>query len=154
MSKIKWPKGKSTAKFRNEVKASSPAISTKRLVSIDPASRSAGFAVYEAGELVSSGTIEMPAKDKISERLFGMYESVYDLVGEVDVIAIERIRGRMAHVYLTWAVGVIIAAMQADYLIEVPINCWKKLVGSKYEKTDENDAILIGATALRMAKDV
>ena len=134
----KWPKGNHPTKFRKELTALAPKIKTGRVLVIDPASQSCGYAILDKLKLVDSGTIVV--KGSILKRLGLLYIELRDL-GEFEVLVVERIRGARAHAYLKWSVGAIVAGAQAASMIEMPIAFWKAVIDKKtYEKTDENDA--------------
>ena len=133
------------------------ALSGGRVLAIDPASGGTsrpGWAVFEAGVYIGSGTLAVEGAT-IQERL----DSLRSLLrgtkfGTIDVLAIERIRGRLAHVYLTWAVGVTVSSFPDAQLTEVPVPVWKKYIkdDTLYSKTDEADAVAIGCAAISTAR--
>ncbi len=131
----------------------SSAILTGNLLAIDPASGGTsdpGYACYVNGALQASGTIPLKGKDPIYLRLGALYLWLHGK-WDVDVLVVERIRGKMAHEFLRWAVGVTVAAVQPRLLFEMPVPTWKKLAGKHHVKTDENDAIAIGDTMISLA---
>lgn len=129
-------------------------LSNKRFVAIDPASGASsmpGFAVYENGSLVSSGTLSINSDFPIQYRLQQLAAECRNL-GVFDILVIERIRGKMSHESLKWAVGTIIASVQADGLIEMPITTWQKYAPKDWVKGDESDAIAIGHAVLHITQ--
>lgn len=138
-------------------------ILTGTLLAIDPSSGSwnsktkeqsyPGYALFKAGVLVESGVVQVSGKNKKApERLRMVYDALVAKFTAPDILAIELIRGRMAHETLKWAVGVSIAAIRAPIVIEVPIMSWKKWAGKDHIKTDENDAVAIGMVVLEAAR--
>lgn len=130
-------------------------ILSGNMLAIDPASKSVGWAYYQEGELADSGTIEVPGKLPVQERLHELYRVVYNGLKDImpDVLVIERIRASNAHINLLWAVGTIIAACPAKVVIECNVSTWKKFCPNDYEKTDENDAIMIGHAAVECTRE-
>lgn len=139
----------------DDINVNSEAILTGTLLAIDPSSGSAksdaGFALYRKGELVKSGTIVVNKKANIFKRLIDLYNFVRCEFPDIDVMAIEKIRGR-SHTYLRWSVGVTIVAARHAAVIEVPTVTWKKYAGKDYEKSDEQDAIGIGKATIAIAR--
>lgn len=150
---IKWP-----AKYRSfykTVNTHSKIITTGTLVAIDPASGSGsfpGYAIFKKGKLVSSGTIKINSKLPLNLRLHALYDQLAMLEVNPDVLVIEEIRGRMAHAYLSFAVGMTITAVRSHICIEIPINVWKAYVGRDHIKTDEADAIAMGEAIIELTK--
>lgn len=128
------------------------AINNGLLLAIDPASGGTsqpGWAAWRNGKLLRSGTIDLPRKALIQERLNALFHTVEQ--SQPDVLVIERIRGSMAHEHLHWAVGVCVGATCAPVLIEMPVSTWKAHAGPDHIKSDENDAIAIGNCLLHLA---
>lgn len=133
------------------------AITSGKMLAVDPASGSssqAGWALYETGKLVEAGVVEVSKGKCIGDRLQETYEALCE--DEVDVLAIERIRGRMAHQYLHWAVGTIVAAVPYKHLVEVPIPVWRAYAkaSGRWDKADDQDAIMIGEVCIHLAGKV
>jgi Holliday junction resolvasome RuvABC endonuclease subunit len=91
-----------------------------KMLAIDPSSSSrkskTGFAYFEKGEIVESGTIDIDYKKHISERLDALYDFLRTNYYQPDALVIERIRGSRSHIYLHWAVGISIAAILPKYM--------------------------------------
>lgn len=131
---------------------------------VDPSSGSKdsmpGYAVIKRGEICANGVIKLNPKQPVQERLRELHAAVKLLVAEhnVTVLAVERIRGRMAHVYLTWACGTVVAAggQKIQHVVEVPIPVWKRYAREMwdYTKGDAADAKIMAVTLLRGAKYV
>ena len=69
MTNIKWVRGVDMARLKKQVSENIDAILHGKFIAIDPASRTGGFAVYEAGALTESGVIELDKKKDIASRL-------------------------------------------------------------------------------------
>ncbi len=149
---IKWPSGRTSEQFKKDIAALADVILGGTFLAIDPASRNLGTALFEKGKLVNSGTIQLPAKGSISSRLKVLYKTLLD-GRAVDLLVIEKIRGSQSHVYLHWAVGVSVAGVQAPTMIEIPIPMWRAVRPYNYIKSDEGDAILMGAAVVALAKE-
>jgi len=151
---VKWPQGYTT--FYRQVRAAAPQILTGTLLAIDPGSVCAGYAVFVAGVLVKSGTIKLPSA-VIYDRLKYLYRAIGEIVENPTVTVIEEIRGQnFSHRFLIYSIGVSIAATSAPITIELPLNVWKALAKAtpEYKKTDENDGIMIGASLIRLAREL
>lgn len=156
--KIKWPRGKHPDKFRATVTRLIEPLLNGRIVAIDPASGSSsmpGWALFESGQLIASGTIELKKSATVQQRLNALFHALSQGVGHPppDLVVMEEIRGRMAHAYLLWACGVSASAFPDSKLIELPISFWKAIVPTGYEKDDETDAAYIGLAAITLAKE-
>jgi len=118
-----------------------------RFLAVDPASRSIGYALYEKGKLVKSGSFE--AHGEVNTRL----KSIHDFLAahSIDAMAIEYIGGSTGHRYLSWACGAIAAAQPNVPLFEIKTNLWKKFAGKDWIKGDEADAIAIGKCVVEIA---
>lgn len=135
-------------------------ILTGTVLAIDPSSGAwsqrykeqshPGWARFHAGVLVASGVVPMDGKKQnIFQRLRALYDAL--LAEKPDVLVVEQIRGTMAHQYLKWSVGVIIASVRASYTIEMPIATWRAYAGKGHKKSDEADAVQIGLTLISIA---
>lgn len=115
-----------------------------------------GWALYDAGEFLASGTIPLSKKRPVQYRLS-------ELLGILaagfqnplpDVVVIEEIRGRMAHHYLLWSIGVTVSAFPEAELLEIPVSFWKCCVPEGYEKNDEDDARYMGEAVITLAEEL
>ena len=153
----KVPLTGSHIKIAQEILKSQKEILTGTMLSIDPGSTSPGWALWMSGNLVTSGVIKTKSTHKIAERLATIHEFIEGLP-QADFLAIEKIgmiRGggkAQAHRYLFWSLGAITAASRTKKIVEIPQNMWFKFRGREYTKGDEEDSILIGRTALEVAK--
>jgi hypothetical protein len=155
---IKWPQGKHPTQFRNKIKKHKDKILNGRILAIDPASGSTshpGWALFERGELIGTGSVQLDSKLPIQGRLNALFKLVSEGIGQPppDVLIMEEIRGSMAHAFLFWACGVIAAACGKSELIEEPVSFWSAVVPNGYVKSDETDAVYIGLTAILIAKE-
>ncbi len=152
---VRWPQG--LAPFYAKVRANRHKILTGTVLAIDPSSGGSslpGFAVFRAGELLTSGEIEFPKKQDVYTRIQRLYDEIRKLA-DPDVLAIEEIRGAtFSHMYLRWAVGVSIAAGKAPVSVELPITVWKQLakVMPGYIKGNAMDAECIGHSLILLAR--
>lgn len=152
---IKWPNGKQHKAFRKKVAQEAGKVMTGRLLAVDPASGKTsmpGYAVYDKGILVESGIIDVPSGNTAA-RLADLYGCFREDFKDVDVLAIEMLRGSMVNPVLHWAVGATLAAVNVSSVIEVPIATWKALAkhDPEYAKADDADAEAIGAVVVRFA---
>jgi len=151
---VKWP-AKYATLYRTVKKAKAQILNGK-ILAIDPASKTAGYALYDKGKLVTSGKLICKPKEPIAVRLASLHEQIQDLLDEdVSVVAIEQIRGTMAHAYLKFAVGAAMAASGRPLTFEVPINVWRAVAKATvgYEKSDDRDAELIGEALIRICSE-
>ncbi len=154
---VKWPQG--FLPFYKQVQKLTEPILNGTLLAIDPSSGGTslpGFAVFKAGELLTSGTLELGRKKlSIYDRLQLLYPAIVQLTdGPPSVLAIEMIRGQnFSSHYLHWAIGTTIAASQAP-TIEVVQHAWKALakVSPGYFKGDQQDAEKIGECLILLAQ--
>lgn len=137
----------------DEVRRHAQAILEGTVLAVDPASGGTslpGWAAYRKGKFLSSGTVPINPRDPIQDRLRVLYDQL--LPTDPDVLVIERIRGSMAHEYLRWSCGVIVASCRPVILLECPTSTWRSYAGKDHVKSDENDARAIGDCVLHMAR--
>lgn len=148
--KVTWPVGREIKKVSKFCEKYSSEILGGTLLAIDPSSKSLGWAIFKQGELCDSGTYSVSGAAHL--RLQKLSEL---LDRKVDVLAIEQVRGR-PHYMLYWSVGMTIAAVKTELMIEVPISFWKVLakLDENYTKTDENDAIKMGEVIVTISRQV
>ena len=149
---VEWTKGKVNEQIVKKIEGHADIIKDGIVLAIDPASRSLGWALYEKGKFIKKGTI-VSKKKEVNDRLQDISAQLQTEFKDVDLLAVEKIRGSQSHDYLKWAIGMIITSIRAPRLIEVPIQFWRKLIGKDYEKTDENDAEMIGKVVITIAED-
>lgn len=156
----KWPGGKASEKFKEEVYILSEFLTRCRVLAIDPASGGSsnpGWALFDEGEYVASGEFDIKSKkNPIQMRLVELQCLIVETFGSdlPEVLVIERIRGSHAHHYLFWSIGASIAAAEIEHLLECPVGFWKVVTPTDYEKTDETDAIYIGAAVIKLAQEL
>jgi hypothetical protein len=152
---VRWPNG--CAPFYLKVRQNAERIRTGTVLAIDPSSGGSslpGFAVFRAGELLTSGEISFPKKQDVYTRIQRLYDEIRKLA-EPDVLAIEEIRGaNFSHQYLRWSVGVSIAAGRAPVTVEVPIVAWKAVAKAdeQYFKGNAQDSEKIGEAIILLAQ--
>jgi len=154
---VKWPAG--YAEFYHSIRLHRERILTGTVIAIDPSSGGTsqpGFAIYKAGEIVTSGDLDLPSKRPIYERLQLLHERVMKLTPEPpDVFVIEQIRGqRFSHHFLLFSIGATIAAARTPRVIEIPLNVWRALAKATpgYIKADCMDAELQGKSIIMLAQ--
>lgn len=127
------------------------------MLAIDPASGSTsmpGWAMFRDGQLLGSGVLEIRGQT-IGHKLAHLYNEVRVMTDQgVDTVVIEEIRGRVAHHYLLWAVGVIAAATSRAEWIELPVAFWKAIAPEGYVKSDRTDAEYIGKAVIQLAGEL
>jgi Holliday junction resolvasome RuvABC endonuclease subunit len=99
----------------------------KQVLYIDPASISSGWALFEDGVLINSGTIAVDKKDNVFIRLCKIYKS-YRKVPKVGEVHIEQLV-RNTHIYTHWSVSVIAIALHhsgCNISADIPIASWQK----------------------------
>lgn len=158
MNDIIWPKGYFALYHRMAM--ASDVILNGTILCIDPSSGGTslpGFAIYEGGQLLTSGTVEFPKpKQDIYRRLPHLYEKVSKLLPvPADILAIEEIHPKMSGQELQWAVGTSISAARALSTFQVPINLWKAVAKATdgYLKGDAMDAEMIGLAMILWCKE-
>jgi hypothetical protein len=130
------------------------------MISIDPGSKSPGWALWMCGRLVDSGVIKTKSTHNISERLASISDFLEGLP-QADIVIVEKIgmmtggpksRKAQAHRFLFWSLGAITAAVRCDTVVEIPQTLWRKYRDKDYIKSDEADAIMLGKTAKELCK--
>jgi len=158
METVIWPAGYD--QLKHQLRLLAPRIASGLVIAIDPSSGSRdsvpGFAVFRAGELLTSGEIDIPYRKPIAERLQLLHAAVLKLTPEPpDVFIVEEIKGQnFSHRFLHWALGSTIAAARTTTLVECPINLWKSLakIYPGYLKGNAMDAEMIGMSVILYAK--
>jgi hypothetical protein len=127
------------------------------MLAVDPSSGSKdsrpGYALFESGKLVESGTVSIDYRQKIDKRLQDLQDKLEDSHFHPDILIIERIRGMRSHIYLHWAVGVIVATIRSDLVVEMPTSMWRKYVTNDYIKSDAMDAVSMGVAAIQIVEN-
>lgn len=99
----------------------------KKILYVDPASISSGWALFTDGVLVDSGTIAVDKKDNVFTRLCKIYKG-YKKVPKVEEVHIEQLV-RNTHIYTHWSVSVIAIALYhsgCSIFADIPIASWQK----------------------------
>lgn len=137
------------------------------VVSFDPSIGSSssmpGWAVYRAGELIDSGTFQIPYHESIPNRLRMLHNHVRLLYNKYtpDCMVYEDIPAQrqgggnaVAHASLLKALGVILSVPGPDgYVGLLPVS-WKGEARDTYIKSDVNDAIEVGWVAINVARRI
>jgi hypothetical protein len=163
MSDIKLP-GKDTEIYRS-VRSNLKYIIEGTMLCIDPSlgsmSSQPGYAVYRAGDLIESGTLHINPKGEKWERLRELHRLLRNLSKRVnpDILCYENVpvsahggRSQVSHASLLMAVGVTLAAVEADAFIGITPMVWKSRIRDTYVKSDEADAIEFGWITIEIAK--
>lgn len=163
-------------KLYGAVKPYAAQLLAGRILALDPSvgswSSQPGYAIFEAGQLIDSGVIEMPVGATRSRRLYYLRRILTDQFTEkFDAVVIEDIptsrvnRRRGGGVYfdakaqvpLHKAVGVIESCFDAHTLFVHPAT-WRTYATEEHlsmktrgEPTDERDAVVMGQTVLLLA---
>ena len=124
-----------------------------RVLAIDPASKSMGWAMYYKGELVNSGEIAAPKMNTAPAwKRIGDMMAVLGARGMTfDVMLIEKL-GK--NVPLIWSVGAAIGVLKPQVMIEVHYQKWHPFRPDDYIKTDKLDAELIGLAVITEARAI
>jgi hypothetical protein len=138
------------------------------MLSIDPSSGSAnsqpGYALYRGGQLIDSGLVRIRSGDHISNRLYRLARTLREEFDKPDVLVTENIPPFMGEgpgaafatrnvISLHQAIGVIMSVWDVPVL-QVSPRSWRSHVPDNYHKSDENDAIMLGWTALLKLKEI
>lgn len=162
---IKLP-GKDTqiyADIRNHLKH----ILDGTILVVDPSigsmSSQPGWAIYQAGVLIASGTLEIDPRGEKWTRLHELHRLLRNksLEIEPDLCIFEQVpvtghggRSQVSHASLLYAVGVTMAAVQADAFLGITPIVWKSRTRPEYVKSDEGDAIAMGYVVIDIAREI
>jgi len=137
--------------------------------SIGSQSSQPGYAIYEKGELVESGVIEMPTSASTARRLYYLGKCLREQFHEkYDVVLIELIpalrfnkfgRSLQSQIPLHYAVAVCMSSFDTDCLLEISPSTWRSYADeqhlvdkkNKMQGMDEQDAICMGHSVLEIA---
>jgi hypothetical protein len=138
------------------------------ILAIDPSSGSAnsqpGYALYSRGKLIDSGLVRIRSGDHISNRLYRLSHSLLEEFEQPDLLVTENIPPFMGDgpgasfatrnvISLHQSIGVIMSVWPVP-VVAVSPRSWRSLIPDNYVKSDENDAIMIGWTAIETARRV
>ena len=110
---------------------------SKRILYVDPASISTGWALFEDGKLVTSGTVAVDKKMPVFLRLYHIYKAYKKLRLSPHEIHIEQLV-RNTHIYTHWSVSVIALSLfhsNVQVGADIPIASWQKFTEWKEERT-------------------
>jgi hypothetical protein len=163
MSDFKLP-GKDTEIYRS-VRSNLKYIIEGSILCLDPSmgsmSSQPGYAVYRAGKLVESGKLNIDPRGEKWERLHELHRQLRNLSRRIvpDLCLYENVpvsahggRSQVSHASLLMAVGVTLAAVEADAFIGITPMVWKSRIRDTYVKSDEADAIEFGWITIEIAK--
>jgi hypothetical protein len=114
----------------------------------------AGFALFEGGTLVESGTIEFPEEKVVFKRLHNVRDEVRQTFTETyNLFVLEDIRGYRAQQSLIQACGVFITSIDFKDFFQPNVQTWKSIAKhwGGYVKSDEQDAIYMGYATIAIA---
>lgn len=151
----------------SEVRAALKELQEGIILAIDPSIGSQGsqpgWAVYQAGELQGSGTIEIDPTASTPARLQRLNHGVRQLMKQwnPDVMVYENItdvpyKGFSArgHAPLMKALGAILSISGPDKYVGMLAASWRRCARPEYQKGDEADAIEIGWVAVTEARRI
>ena len=108
----------------------------KQILYVDPASISSGWALFEDGRLIRSGTVATDKRDNVFLRLYKIYQGYKKLGIKPDEIHIEQLV-RNTHIFTHWSVSVIaLSLFHRDVQVDadIPIASWQKFTDWKETK--------------------
>jgi len=108
----------------------------KKVLYIDPASISSGWALFDGDRLIDSGTVAVDKKDNVFIRLCKIYKLYKKLLVEYEEVHIEQLV-RNTHIYTHWSVSVIAIALHhsgCNIFADIPIASWQKHTDWKGDK--------------------
>lgn len=114
----------------------------------------AGFALFDEGILVDSGTIEFPEEKVVYKRLHNVRDITRESFSDrYDLLVLEDIRGYRAQQSLIQACGVFITSIDCKEFFQPNVQTWKSIAKhwGGYEKSDEQDAIYMGYATIAIA---
>lgn len=145
-------------------------IKTGTMLVIDPSSGSAGsmpgFAYFEGAEMVDFGILQLDSRKALNSKLFDLGTILRARFPKVDVFVMEFIAPFMggkkgdfkgdAIVKLHKSIGAVQASVECTKYLEIAPKSWhawlrKHSLHDNYDKTDENDAVVMGMFCLEKA---
>lgn len=153
---------KSKSRLAREVVQYADVLATGRLLAIDPASGASsmpGFAVFERGQLVAAGVLEIPRRE-LANRLWYIAECIRTELPKPDIMCVELISPVMPSKggggfinkgsgSLLKSVGAILSVHDVPILEVAPVT-WQTMKPPEYVKSDAWDAAMIGWAAYIM----
>lgn len=155
--------GKKTKLYENVQRLKGPLV-YGNILCIDPSigssSSSPGWAYYQSGQLIDSGTIHTGGSHlELWQRARRLGDALRLLCNEykVDVLVYEDIPAtsgfnQNAIASLLKAVGIVLACTTSSHVLGIHPASWKNYVRQEYKKGDKEDAIEIGYVAISLAK--
>ena len=122
-----------------------------------------GYAVYQTGKLLDSGTLVINPDTTIPERLQQLVHGLRKLYRQwdPDVLVYEQIpvqaygnRDASGHASLLKSVGAILSVSGPQLFVGLPPTSWKKLARDTYTKGDREDAEEMGWIAIEQARSI
>ena len=138
------------------------------VLAIDPSSGSTnsqpGYAIYQAGRLVDSGLVRIHSGDHISNRLHRLATTLRTEFIKPDILVTENIPPFMGEgpgasfatrnvISLHQSIGVIMSIWDVP-VVQVSPRTWRSKIPDNYLKSDENDAIMLGWTAINRGREL
>lgn len=158
--------GKKTQVYAN-IREAALGLTRGFVLVVDPSMGSAsslpGYAVYAAGDLIDSGVLQVHTEGTRWHRLKEVYRQLENLstawnpsvcVYEEIPVSAHAGRSQVSHASLLLALGVTMAAVEAEAFVGIPPITWKKFVSPEYIKGDEQDAIEMGRIVIAMAREL
>ena len=144
-------------KTMRQVRPNKKNILMGSMLVIDPGSTSLGYAMYQHGSLITSGSIQVKSPF-VQVRLKALAEELRQFP-EVDLLVTEYIHSPnhktipTNYTSLLKSIGCIMSNTQWNYCLEIAPILWKDVLGdiSIKGKNDEEDAKLIGEAMIRLA---
>lgn len=155
----------SISKLEQSIREHTALLLNGMVLAIDPSSGSQnsqpGYAIYKSGQLVDSGLVRIRSGDHISNRLYRLSKSLREDFEQPDLLVTENIPPFMGEgpgaafatrnvISLHQSVGVVMSVWDVPVL-QVSPRSWRSLIPDNYVKSDENDAIMLGWTAIHKA---
>lgn len=136
------------------------------VLAIDPSSGSTlsqpGYAIFVNGRLKDSGLVRIRSGDHISNRLYRLSKTLREEFEQPTLLVTENIPPFMGDgpgaqfatrnvISLHQSIGVVMSVWDVP-VIQVSPRTWRSRIPDNYLKSDENDAIMIGWSALQTAR--
>lgn len=122
-----------------------------------------GWAVYSGGDYADSGVLQVHTEGTRWARLKEVYRQLenFSAAWNPDVCVYEEIpvsahagRSQVSHASLLMALGVTMAAVEAQGFVGIRPVSWKKFTSPGYIKSDEADAVEMGRIVIEMANEM
>jgi Holliday junction resolvasome RuvABC endonuclease subunit len=162
--------GKQMRKVEYQTQRAVRSLLAGSVLVIDPSSGSSssmpGYAIFQAGQLIDSGIIQIDSSKEVPRRLQALATALQTDFPPVDVLIIEdipvRSYGRNAHAHATLlkSVGAVLSSVRYEKFVEISPSVWKAYVASDasdaegYSKGDEWDAKVMGFCVMALARKI